>query len=353
MFSFRLDRKQLDKMFPLCGNFVDIVYINSKVIVASEDGICYSQLMFDAYAKDPNQKRLGFRIETSILKRLALNGKVEVYLSDNEVHLSMYGEGSDVIYKSSTPMMNSFIEFSEMANLVNRFDDYDYSALTVEPPLIKLASKFNDVFVSEGRFSYIYHHNSYIFCKSPLKPFCVDGKAFKNVTAIINRFKLIDDYLVFLEGNLFIRLTRNRMPLLSDLEYLANSKAITRYELNIKRCNYLINSLGAEDYSTELNLTTNKMIINSNKGKFECKVDILNEKKKEKTLEEKLKELNNPSLNANSLNKLRHRIVKIPKWVFGVIGDYSNIILYVKKNTCLVTFGTTHLVFQGGFCSEG
>lgn len=349
MFSFKLDRKQLDKLFPLCGNFVDIVYLNSKVIVASEDGICYSQLMFDAYAKNPDQPRLGFRIETSILKRIALNGKVEVFIGDNEVHLSMYGEGHDVIYKSSTPMMNSFIDFKDVVDLVNKYDDYDYSSITNEPALIKLASKFNDVFVSEGRFAYIYHNNSYIFCQSGLRPFCVDGKAFKNITGMISRFKLIDDYLVFMENNLFVRLTRNRMPLLSDLEYLVSSKAISKYELNIKRCNYLINSLGAEEYTAELNLTANKMIVRSNKGTFECKVDIVDEKKKEKSLEEKLKELKAPSVNKQVL---RDRVVKVPKWVFGVISDYSNITLFVKRSSCLVKFGTTFLVFQGGYSNE-
>lgn len=355
MFSFRLDKKKLDKLFPLCGNFVDVVYINSKVIIASEDGICYSQLMFDAVSDDPSTKRVGFRIETSILKRLAINGRVEVFITDTEVELSMYGQGQDVIYKSSTPKMNSFIEFGEISKIINKFNDYDYCHFTQESTIIKLSSKFNTPFVSEGRFGYIYYNNSYVFSKSDLPAFCVDGKALKNVISVIDRFKLIENYLVFLEDNLLIRLSRNRMPIVSDLEYLANGKAISRYELNFKRANYLINSLGAEEYETKLNITANKLIVSSSKGTFEAKVDIVDEKKPVLTVEQKLMALNKPSsIGVSPLNKkkLVDRIVKIPKWVFSVMGDYSNIVLFVKKSSCLIQFGTSYLVFQGGYLNE-
>lgn len=351
MFTFRLDKKQFDKILPLCGNYVDIVYFNSKVIIASEDGICYSQLMFDAVADDPNQKRIGFRVETAILKRLAVNGRIGVYCSDTEVQLSMYGEGQEVIYKSSTPMMNSFLEFSEISDIINKFDDYNYCHISTESTVIKLASKFNEVFVSEPRFGYICHNNSYIFCKSDLPPFCVDGRALKNVSSISARFKLIDNYLIFLEGNTLIKLTRNRMPLTSDLEFLVNSKAIAKYQLNFKRANYLINSLGAEEYTSELNLTVNKLLVRSNKGSFESKVEIINENKKELTLEEKLKALEKPNP-IGQQKSLIDRVIKIPKWVFSVISDYSNITIYVKRNSCLVQFGTSYLVFSGGFVNE-
>lgn len=362
MFSFRLDKKKLDKILPLCGNFVDIVYLNSKVIVASEDGICYSQLMFDAVSDNPSNKREGFRIETSILKRLAMNGRVEVFCSDTEVHLSMYGEGQDVIYKSSTPMMNSFIEFGQILEVVDKFENYDYQHITSESTIIKLASKFNDVFVSEGRFSYIYHNNSYIFCKSNLNAFCVDGRALKNVSSVIGRFKLIDNYLVFLEENMLVRLTRNKMPIFSDLEFIASSKALAKYELNFKRGNYLINSLGAESYEAIINITANKLMVTSNKGKFEAKVDVLNEKKKELSTEEKLKALKSSSIVSNNgsptiipskpTSNLVDRMIKVPKWVFSVIGDYSNLVLFVKRSSCLVQFGNSFLVFQGGFINE-
>lgn len=348
MFSFRLDKKKLDKMLPLCGNFVDIVYLNNKVIACSEDGICYSQIMFDAVPSIPNQGREGFRIETSILKRLSVNGRVEVFIGESEVELSMYGEGEEVIYKSKTPMMNSFIEFNVVSELANKFSEYDYHHVSQESAIIKLASKFNDVFVSEGRFCYIYHNNSYVFCKSDLPAFCVDGRYFKNVTSLVEKFKLIENYLVFMEDNLFIYLKRNKMPSLSDLEYLVTSKAICRLELNFKRANYLINSLGAEDYKACLNITANKLIVDSSKGSFEAKVDIINEKKKELTMEEKMKAFSQPI----SSMALVDRMVKMPKWIFGVMGDYSNLVLYVKKSSCLLQFGTSYLVFQGGFVNE-
>lgn len=349
MISFRLDKKKLDRILPLCGTYVDVVYFNNKVILASEDGVCYCQIMFDAFSEDANQKRVGFRIETGILKRLAVNGRVGIRFADSSVELSMFGEGEEVIYKSFTPMMNSFLEFGLVTNLVNRFNDYDYHHVTQESSIIKLASKFNDVFVSEGRFCYVFHNNSYVFAKSDLGDFCVDGKYFKNVTSMFERFKLIDNFIVFIEENIFIYLKRNKMPILSDLEYIVSSKAICRLSMNFKRGNYLVNSLGAENYKATLNVTAGKLFIETSKGKFEAKIDLLEEKKKELTMEEKLKALSSPSVNNRVL---RDRMIRIPKWVFGVISDYSNLTFFVKKNTCLVQFGTSYVVFQGGFISE-
>lgn len=347
MISFRLDKKKLDKIIPLCGTYIDVVYLNNKVVLASEDGVCYCQIMFDAISEDKNLGRTGFRIETSILKRLAVNGRVGIRFTDSNVELSMYGEGEEVIYKSFTPMMNSFLEFGVVTSLINRFNDYDYHHVSQESNIIKLASKFNDVLVSEGRFCYVFHNNSYVFSKSDLGDFCVDGKYFKNVTSIFERFKLIENYIVFVEDNVFIYLKRNRMPILSDLEYIINSKAICKISMNFKRGNYLVNSLGAENYKAKLNVTVGKLFIETSKGSFEAKIDITDEKKKELTVEEKLKALNSPSKRV-----LRDRIINIPKWVFGVISDYSNLVFYVKKNSCLVQFGTSYVVFQGGFINE-
>ena len=349
MISFRLDKKKLDKIIPLCGTYVDVVYFNNKVVLASEDGVCYCQIMFDAVTDDRGQKRAGFRIETSILKRLAVNGRVSIRFTDSSIELSMYGEGEDVIYKSFTPMMNSFLEFGVVTNLVNRFNEYDYHHISQESNIIKLASKFNDVLVSEGRFCYVFHNNSYVFSKSELGDFCVDGKYLKNVTSMFDRFKLIDNYIVFVEDNIFIYLKRNKMPILSDLEFIVNSKAICKIAMNFKRGNYLVNSLGAENYKAKLNVTAGKLFIETSKGSFEAKIDILEEKKKELTMEEKLKALSSPSANTRVL---RDRVINIPKWVFGVISDYSNLTFYVKKNTCLVQFGTSYVVFQGGFINE-
>lgn len=359
MFSFRLDKKKFNSVIPLFGNFIDVVYINNKVIIASEDGICYCQLMFDATSDTPNSKE-GFRIETSVLKKMAQHGRVEVYCSDTEVTISMFGEGQDVLYRSSTPMMNSFLEFDEVLAIMDKFSDYDYNEIKTESGIIKLASKYNEPIVSEGKFFYIYHNNSYIFCKSELPPFCVDGRAFKNITSLVTRFKLIEDYVVFLEENLLVRLRRNKMPLLSDLSFIVEGKAIAKYDVDFKRASLLVNSLGAEEYTSELNLTVGKLSINSNKGRFEAKVELLdnngnriNNSSKEvdnRSVEDKLKALQNitnPSVTKSTID----RVIKIPKWVYSVISEYYKLTFFVKRNTTIVKFGNNLVVFQGGFVS--
>ena len=352
MFSFRLDKKKFNNLIPLCGNFIDIVYINNKVILASEDGICYCQLMFDATSDKPNSRE-GFRIETSVLKKMAQNGRVEVYCSDTEVTISMFGEGQDVLYRSSTPMMNSFLTFDEILGIMDKFHDYDYREIKTESGIIKLASKYNEVVVSEGQYLYIYHNNSYIFCKSDLPPFCVDGKAFKNITSLVSRFKLIEDNIVFLEDNLLVKLRRNKMPLLSDLSFIVNGKAIAKYDVDFKRASLLVNSLGAEEYTSELNLTVGKLSVNSAKGRFEAKVDLINDSSNnnsEKSVEEKLKALQNIGKPSIELNKV-DRVIKIPKWVYSVISEYYKLTFFVKRNTTIVKFGNNLVVFQGGFVS--
>lgn len=351
MFSFKLDKKKLNSIIPLCGNFIDIVYINNKVIIASEDGICYCQLMFDATSSTPSNRE-GFRVETSVLKKMAQDGRVEVYCSPNEVTISMYGNGEDVIYRSTTPMMNSFLVFDSVLSIMEKFSEYDYSELKTEAGVIKLASKYNEEVISEGKFLYIYHNNSYIFCKSELPPFCVDGRAFKNITSLITRFKLIDDYIVFLEENLLVRLRRNKMPISSDLSFIVNGKALAKYEIGFKRASLLVNSLGAEEYTSELNFTVGKLSIVSGKGKFEAKVDIKeNNKVSEQSVEDKLSSLKNLGKSAPVI-KTVDRVIKIPKWVYSVISEYYNLTVFVKRNTTIIKFGNNLVVFQGGFINE-
>lgn len=352
MIYFKLDKNKFDKVSVLFGDYVDVVYLNGKVILASEDGICYAHIMCEAYAEDVNQGRFGFRVETSILKRLLLDGKVGIRDASPNIELSMYGNEEEVIYTSYTPMMNSFIDFKEVQYLISEFKEYDYKHVVGENTVIKLSSKLNQVFTSEVEYCYVFCNNSYLFAKSNLGSFCVDGKYFKNVTSIFSRFKLIDNYLVFLEGDTLITLRRNRMPLGSDLKYIMKSKAICRFLVDFKRANYLVNSLGTENYKARLDFNAGKLIVDSSKGTFEARVN-LEEEKRQLSMEEKIalmKSSNSstPSTSSNSASK----IINIPKWVFNVISDYSNLTFYIKKNSCLIKFGNSIVIFQGGFIDE-
>lgn len=351
MIYFKLDKKKFDKVSTLFGEYVDIVYLNGRVILASEDGICYCHLICEAYAEDVNQERFGFRVETSILKRLLLDGKVGIRESSPNIELSMYGDSEEVIYTSYTPMMNSFIDFKEVQHIISEFKEYDYKYVVEENTVIKLSSKLNQVFVSEGEYCYVFCNNSYLFAKSDLGHFCVDGKYFKNITSIFNRFKLIDNYLVFLEGDTLITLRKNRMPLDSDLKYIMNSKAICKFSVDFKRANYLVNSLGSENYIAKLDFNAGKLIVNSYKGIFEAKVKSDREKI-QLSIEEKIALMKSPNSSVNSSSKSSSKIINIPKWVFSVISDYSNLTFYIKKSSCLIRFGNSIVIFPGGFINE-
>lgn len=350
MFSFKLDKGKLDKISSFCGTYIDIIFNNNQVLIASESGVSYIHLSCPAVS-ETGDSHTGFRVETKLFMSVSVTGKVLVEKFDSEISISFYGNEKEPIYKILVPSQTSFIGFERILQLTSKIDDSDHYSIESETRLVRLASKLKSpIICSEGYF-YIYYKNSYVFAKTLLPPFSCESVLFKDAINLENKFYLIEDSLLVVYEEIVICIRRNKLPVSSDIPLLVGGKARAHYALDFRKLSQLMNRVISNNYSIKLNLSVNKCFIECDKGRFEVTVPSSNEiqaNKEGASIDDMIKNLSSPSTTLS----VSQKIIKLPYWVFKLLDGVAKVDLYVKRSSSLIIFNKVCIVIGGGFISE-
>ena len=349
MFSFKLDKSKLDSISKLFGTYLDIVFTNNTVLVASEGGMSYMHLSCPAVSETGDTYN-GFRVESKLFLSVAMTGKVLVEFYDTEVGLSFYGETQEVVYKIFVPNQRSFIDFNRILRLLNKVGSEKPYSLVGETRLARLASKFKTPIICMDGYMFIYYKNSYAFCKSELPSFSCDSVMFKNAIDVFNHFYLIEDSILVSHDDIVICIDRIRLPISTDIGMLISGKARGHYTLDFRKLVTLMNKVNSENYDIRLNFSVSKCFISCDKGKFEVSVPDLSAPKNNATIDDMISKLSVSKVNLNSSPmKVGEKIIRLPYWIFALLDNATKVELYVKRACTLIIFNNICLVVGGSY----
>lgn len=349
MFTFNLSKQNLMKLMPFCGDYIDIFYRDDRVLIASESGVSYAHYFIEAISLT-NDPSTSVRVPTELFSRLAIDGRIEIEKFSTESVISFFGKSNEPAYKYTVPNQISIINFEEKVELLSNLGDYESYNSREDMAMLSLAARLKTDITSLDGFMYVYYNNSYVFTKTKLPSFSCESLPLTKALMLSNKFYVVRGYIVVVNGDVSVIIRKNRLPRGSDIERLAKEKAKLKYGLNIKNLNSIMKSLRSADFDIKLNLTMSSCKIVCSSDKFDVKVPAT-EFKKEVVGEPDYKELFS-NLTKSSASLEGQRIIKLPYWIFKVIGSNDTVELFVKKTCSIIKFNNILLVIGGGLINE-
>lgn len=345
MFSFKLDKTKLDKISKFFGTYLDIIYNDGVVLIASEGGLSYMHLSCPAIS-ETGDEATGFRVDSKLFLTVASTGLVEVEQYDTQVGISFFGSSKVADYKILVPNQKSYIDFSRVMSLVEKIEDSVGYTISEEIRMVRMASKLKSPIICRDGYFYIYYKNSYIFCKSSLPAFSCESSMFKTIVDLGNPFYLIEDCIVSTADDITVSIRRSRLPISSDIPLLMSGKAKFHYALDFRKLVQLMGSVMADNYKIRLNLSVNKCFISCSKGEFEVSVPSVDiqQKKDEASVDDMIKSLSIGS----SVTKVSEKVLELPYWIFRLLDSVARVDVYIRRSSTLLVFNKVCIVIGGG-----
>lgn len=345
-YSISLDKDTLAKFSYFTGEYIDLVY-HDKILLACSDTVDYYAHVIVPILTRDGEDISNIRIPSSLLSDLSVEKFLEIHIFDSHIRCIFSNEKKEFLYSTDLNKQICFVDYKSKLILQRNCDKYSRHNMSSIYPICSTLSKLNSNIVCINKHIYSEHNRCFLFTKADIPNFCLPAKVLSKVLSYTPDCRFIENYMYFNYGEIAIFITKHRVPMSSDLDYILNSKAKEKYTINVKNISQVTRKIKiASNSISYLNLQDGELLVESSENNIRVSTPVISSTvgsaKKTEELDLDSFDFSDTSTGV-SITKLPN--YKIPSWLIKCIvrTDVSDLIVFknfivMKLKLCNIAF---------------